>query len=311
MTRLQRVQGALRGEPTDRVPFSVYQHSTVHNRGARQFAAYTLEFHKKYAPDYVKVMYDENYDSPVNYQFATSPDVWGLLEDLDPRHGAFGRQLESLKIIKDAVGPDVPVVQTIYSPFHWGVRLAWRQIIAHYRQDPELVEQGLSVMAKNTIAFGLLALQEAGIDGFLFGAYGCEPSWLSEAEYSQIAMPHDKSVLAALRKASILMVHIHGEHGSYFDLLRNYECDALSWEDRLSGPSLAEARKRTTKCLIGGVDHIKAATRSKEEVLAEAREAVLETGGRGFILAPGCTFGDGVKEDHIMALREAVESPKP
>ncbi|MGA2546597.1 MAG: uroporphyrinogen decarboxylase family protein [Rectinemataceae bacterium] len=310
MTKLQRVRAALRGEPTDRVPFSVYQHSNVHNRGAGQFAEYTLAFHKKYDPDYVKVMYDENYDSPVNFQFAVDPKVWGLLEELDPRQGAFGRQMESLKIIKDSVGPDVPVVQTLYSPFHWGVRLAWRQIMAHYREEPELVERGLAVIAKNIIAFGLLALQEAGIDGFLFGAYGCEPSWLGEAEYGHIAMRHDKSVLAALRKGSILMLHIHGEQGSYFDLLKDYECDALSWEDRLGGPSLAEARKRSAKCLIGGVDHVKAATRSKEEVLAEARDAIRQTGGRGFILAPGCTFGDEVKEDRILALREAAESSR-
>jgi len=307
MKAMQRIQAALAGEPTDRVPFSVYQHSTVQHRGVKEFAAYTLAFQERYRSDYVKVMYDENYDSPVNYQFATDPGVWGQLEDLDPHRGGFGRQLESLKIIRDGVGPDVPVIATVYSPLHWAVRLAWRGLLEHLRQEPELVAQGLATIARNLSAFGRCALQEAGVDGFFFGAYGCEPEWLTQAQYQQAAMPHDRSVLATLREAPMLMLHIHGESGAYFDLLKDYPADALSWEDRLGGPSLAEARRRTGKCLIGGVNHLKAGA-SRAELMAEAEDAIQQTGGRGLILAPGCTFGPEVPAELLLALREAVES---
>ena len=174
MNSQQRVRAALRGEPVDRAPFSVYVHSKVQNRGVREFAEFTLAFHRRFRPDYVKAMYDENYDTPVNFQFATNPSVWGLLEELDPHRGGFGRQLESLKLIRDAVEPDTPVIQTLYSPFHWGVRLAWRTILEHWELEPELVQRGLGVIARNVAAFGRCALEEAGIDGFMFGAYGCE-----------------------------------------------------------------------------------------------------------------------------------------
>jgi uroporphyrinogen decarboxylase len=311
MTPMQRVRAALRGEAVDRVPTSVYMHSTVHDRGAREFAAYTLAFQARYQPDYVKVMCDESYDTPVNYQFATDPGVWGLLEPLDPHRGAFGRQLESLKIIRDRVGPDLPVLATVYSPFHWGVRLAWRALVAHWRQEPKLVEQGLAVIADNLAAFGRCALREAGIDGFFFGAFGCEPSWLSREAYRQLAQPHDLSVIAALREAEMLMLHIHGEGGSYFDLLKDYDVDAISWEDRLGGPTLAEARQRTGKCLIGGVNHVLAATASPAEVRAQALDAIEQTGGRGLILAPGCTLGGDVPAENLLAFRAAAEAAGP
>jgi len=310
MTPLQRVRAALRGEPVDRVPTSVYQHSTVHDRGVQAFAAYTLAFQARHPSDYVKVMWDENYDTPVNHQFATDPGFWGLLEELDPHQGGFGRQLEALRIIRDRVGPDLPVIATLYSPFHWGVRFAWRELLVHWRQEPQRVEQGLGVVAANLAAFGRCALREAGIDGFFFGAFGCDPSWASLETYRQLAMPHDRSVLAALREAEILMLHIHGE-GSYFDLLKDYDVDALSWEDRLGGPSLAEARRRTGKCLIGGVDHVKAATAPRADVLAEAADAIEQTGGRGLILAPGCTPGPGVPAENLLALRAAAEAAGP
>ena len=78
-------------------------------------------------------------------------------------------------------------------------------------------------------------------------------------------MPHDHAVLAALRPGAMLLLHIHGEQASYFDLLKNYDVDALSWKDRLAGPSLAEARRRTGMCLIGGVDHLRAQAASPDE----------------------------------------------
>ena len=84
--------------------------------------------------------------------------------------------------------------------------------------------------------------------------------------------------------------------------------DALSWEDRLAGPPLAEARRRTGKCLIGGVDHRRALTASRDEVRAEALDAIRQTGGRGFILAPGCTLLDPTPEANLRALGEAAKS---
>jgi uroporphyrinogen decarboxylase len=307
----QRVRAALRGEAVDRPPFSVYVHSSVHNRGVKEFADFTIDFHRRFQPDYVKVMYDENYDSPVNFQFATDPSVWGLLEELDPHKGGFGRQLQSLKLIRDAVGPDTPVIQTLYSPFHWGVRLAWKTALDHYKAEPELVQRGLGVIARNLIAFGRCAIEEAGIDGFLFGAYGCEPDWMSADTYAALAAPHDRAVLATLRRSDMLMLHIHGENGSYFDLLKDYDVDALSWEDRLGGPTLTEARRRTDKCLIGGIDHVRAVTATATEVRAEADDAIRQTGGRGFILAPGCTFLPGTPEANLRALAAAVEGYAP
>ena len=309
MNSQQRVRAALRGEAVDRAPFSVYVHSKVHNRGVKEFAEFTLAFHRRFRPDYVKAMYDENYDTPVNFQFATDPSVWDRLEELDPHRGGFGRQLELLKIIRDAVGaghagdPD-PLL---------ALPLGRSAGLAHpsgaLELEPERVQRGLGVIARNVAAFGRCALEEAGIDGFMFAAYGCESSWLSQDGYRALAMPDDRAVIAALlRPGALLMLHIHGERGSYFDLLKDYDVDALSWEDRLAGPSLAEARRRTEKCLIGGVDHLRAVTAGPDEVRAEALDAIRQTGGRGFILAPGCTFPDSTPEANLSAVGEAAKS---
>ncbi len=306
MTKMQRVLATLKKEETDRVPFSAYTHSTVHERTAERFARFTLDYYHSYDPDYVKVMYDENYDTPVNYYFVNTLEVWKHLEGYDPHIGAFGRQLQSLKQIKDTVGPNVPVIQTIFSPFHIAGRLAYRRILEDWKQEPEAVLQGLRTIAANYNRFAECCLTEAGIDGFFFGAFGCEKEWMSESLYREMVMDSDQKVMKTLRKAPILFLHIHGEEEAYFDLLQGYDCDAISWEDRLAGPSLAEAGTLTDKCLVGGIDHYQALHCAPEEIVRQGREAITATGGRGLILAPGCTFFDETPRENILALKQAV-----
>lgn len=305
MTKRERFECALAGGKPDRVPVSIYQHSTVRERGVEDFVAFTLAFHKKFDPDYVKVMYDELYDAPVNYQFAVDSSVWDLLVDLDPHKAAFGRYLEALKRIRAAVDADTPVVATVFAPFHIAVRLAWTRLVHDCRTDRERTMRGLATIARNQAAFVKAARDEAGVDAFFLGCFGCETSWLTREEYREIVSPTDQEVLAAMRPSPVI-VHSHGEKGSYFDLIAAYACDAVSWEDRQAGPALDEARRMTKKCLVGGVDHVSAVKASPDAVRAEALDAVRKTGGKGFILAPGCTFLDGTPEANMLALKEAA-----
>jgi len=62
MTKMERVLAALQKQEVDRVPFSAYMHSTVHHKTVEKFTEFTLDFYRKYNPDYIKVMFDENYE---------------------------------------------------------------------------------------------------------------------------------------------------------------------------------------------------------------------------------------------------------
>ena len=120
--------------------------------------------------------------------------------------------------------------------------------------------------------------------------------------------PSDLAVLEALRQAPLLILHIHGEREVMFDLLAAYPCDVLSWEDRVAGPALAEVRRRDSRCLMGGIDHLAARERPAEELERQGREAIAQAGGLkgGLILAPGCTFPAGTPEPNLRALARAV-----
>ena len=313
MTNRERLACAMRGEKPDRVPVSIYQHSTALDRGVDAFVDYTLRFHTKFEPDYVKVMYDELYDAPVNFQFATDISVWDILDELDPHKAAFGRCLEALKQIRDRTDPDTPVLGTVFSPFHIAVRLAWTRLTEDCRVDEERVIRGLATISHNVTAFVKAAIAETGIDGFLLGGYGGEPGWLTKDEYLRIAAPFDRDVVAAMASAPFSIIHAHGGKDVFIDLFASYECKALSWEDRHGGLDLRGARAITGKCLVGGVDHIAVKDGGPALARSQALEAIAATEGRGFILAPGCTFLPDTQAETMLALKaaalEAAERP--
>lgn len=307
MTKRERVESALSGRNVDRIPYSVYVHSTVHERTVERFTEFTLDFHKTFDPDYVKVMFDWNYETPTAFQFVSRPEQWEEFEVIDPHIGAFGLQIEALKRIKRTVGDETPVIQTIYSPFHFALRIAGRgHLIEQLGARDHRLPNALDVIAKSLVAFIKSAREEAGIDGIFFAAQGCEESWMDEASYESTVSPSDRAVLEEVEDLPIRMLHIHAENHSHFELLRRYPCNALSFEDRVAGPSLKEARRRTDKCLVGGIDHKRAVTASPSDIVEEGREAISQVGGTGLILAPGCTFLPGTPRENMHALSDAV-----
>ncbi len=310
MTPRERLFAAAAGRAVDRVPYALWQHSTVHERTVERFTRYTLDFHEKYRPDLLKVMYDEQYDLPVDRHHLRDARDWRLLEEFEAHTGAFGRQLECLARIRAAVGPQVPVVQTIYSPFHVAHKFAGRRLLEDWQREPEAVGGALGVIAANYRRFAECCLREAGVDGFYFAPIGCEASYMAREQYVPMVRPSDLAVLEKLRQAPLLILHIHGEREVYFDLLADYPCDVLSWEDRVAGPALAQVRRSSSRCLMGGIDHLSGPGSTPEQLVAQGREAISQVGGSkgGFILAPGCTFPAGTPEANLRALARAVQS---
>ena len=92
----------------------------------------------------------------------------------------------------------------------------------------------------------------------------------------------------------------------------NYPVDVLNWHDRLTAPSLQEAREilraaNRRQAIAGGIDEWNMlAQKSREQVLAQARDAVTQAGERGFILAAGCVIPIDTPEGNIKAVVEAV-----
>jgi len=103
------------------------------------------------------------------------------------------------------------------------------------------------------------------------------------------------------------VVHLCGSNLN-FGLAKDFPAQAVSWSIHNQGnPSLVEGRKSSGRAVMGGLGQRASLLYGPPtEVEAEARQAVEETGGRGLLLAPGCSVPSRAKDANLAAMVSAI-----
>jgi uroporphyrinogen decarboxylase len=149
---------------------------------------------------------------------------------------------------------------------------------------------------------------DAGADGIFFALQGCSTTMLSREQYREFGRPYDLIALQGVIDGWLNILHVHGDKDLMFDDVLNYPVQVLSWSDRLAGPSLREARAKTSKCLMGGWHEFGALSNGPvEKIKEEAEDALKQTGGRKFILANGCSVPDETDHQWLAQARSIVD----
>jgi uroporphyrinogen decarboxylase len=236
-----------------------------------------------------------------------SPQEWYGLQRLDPEHGALGAQLRCLELIRDELGEDVPVVQTIFNPLSQAKNLVGKEnLVAHLRVDPVAVRTGLEAITQTTVRF-IEAARMRGIAGIFLAVQHASHELLCEREYEEFGMPFDRRLLDAARGLWLNVLHLHGNR-VMFDLVANYRVQVVNWHDRETPPTLRDGQGRVKGAVLGGLRQWDTMLRgTPDEVRQEAEEALQQTGGRRFILGTGCVTPITAPWANLRAAREAVE----
>jgi uroporphyrinogen decarboxylase len=185
------------------------------------------------------------------------------------------------------------------------------RVVQDLRQSPHLLHRGLATI-RDVVRDYVGVCLEAGATGVFFATRLARYDALTREEYEEFGMAYDLSILEDLAGSSqISMLHVC-KQDLMFDLMVGYPVDVINWADRESGPSLAEARQMTDKALAGGLSVETLLSGTPAEVLHEARDAIAQTKGTGFILAPGCVIEGPTKDANLQAIRRAIaESASP
>jgi uroporphyrinogen decarboxylase len=328
MTKRERVEAALRGDPVDRVPLSFWLHNFVTENSAEGLAGETLRLARVFEWDYLKpqsraqgfaemwgLTYRPSTGRAVPYTVIRAPLLGaadlGRLAPVDPRQGALGEQLAALAMIRAGVGADVPIIWTVFSPlmvmpFLLGGGRAQTLEIA--RTDPRAMEHGLSVIAETLTAYARACL-EAGADGLFYATNVATRDLMSAAECRRFQRPYDLRVLAVARGAPFNLLHVCGS-GVHFDEFADYPVTALSWATVAGNPSLAEGRRRTGRAVVGGLPaKPEIALMTADEVAARARAAIAEMNGRGLLLGPDCSINPDTPEALLHAAGAVAHRP--
>ncbi len=326
MTKRERLQAALLGQPVDRMPVAFWRHFPGDDQREDSLVQVSLDFQRRYDLDFIKLPVSSSYtvtDYGVKHEYRSNIggdrtytecvikniDDWRKIEPLDVRRGAYGWHLESLRRIIEQKEAATPVVVTMFHPLALAFYLAGQETcLVHLRTNPEPVEIALKALAQTSADFARAAVEE-GADGIFLSARFAGYEILSAAEYNRFARPGDLAVLEAAGAGWFNILHVHGHH-PMVQLLADYPAHVLNWHDRTAHPDLAEAAHIFRGALMGGVDQYQTLELGTlDQVKAQVHNAVKQMSGRRLIVAPGCTYPLDVPQANLLAMRQSVETP--
>jgi uroporphyrinogen decarboxylase len=324
MNSRERVYAAIAGEAVDRPPVSVWRHFPEQDQTAQDLADQTVAWQETWGWDFVKFMPPGDYAtidwgavtaftgwSGGNRQ-TTSPAVagveeWASIEPVDVSAGFNGMVLEALRLARERLDPDVPFLQTIFSPLTIAQKMTDGKIVDQLRSHPETIHAALATITAVTRAM-VAASYEAGADGIFFASQLTTRDVMTEEEYRAFGVPYDLEVVAASREAraeGIVFFHTHGDD-PMLNVAAEYPVDILNWHDRLTGPSLREGHGIVGKAVAGGINEQTTLEDSPEAVAEEVRDAVEQMAGRHLLVTPGCVIRYATPEDRIRAIADAA-----
>jgi uroporphyrinogen decarboxylase len=241
-----------------------------------------------------------------------SPEDWQALRPLDVRRGALGEHLAALQLIAEAVGTDVPIIQTLFNPLSIARYVAGENtelVRQTMRERPAALHQALEVITATFEAYAPACL-DAGASGVFFATtVWASYDLLTDAEWDEFARPYDRRVLAAVERAPFNVLHVCASHNMFRQLL-DYPAPVLNWDAYGAGnPSFAEARALTTKALLGGLGQkTTLAQGDPAAVEREVRSTIEATGGRKVLIGPGCSVDPAAPVENLRAARRSVEA---
>ena len=319
----RRLEAVISGAQPDRVPVALWRHWPGDDQDAAALAAAHLRWQQDYDWDLLKVGPASNYSVsdwgvedrweghiegtrettfwPVRY-----PDDWSALQSLDPRRGMLATQIEALSLVRKEVGDEVPILATIFSPLSQAKHLAGQEtMLAQMRSEEDAFRAGLDTITESTLRF-IDAAKTAGISGIFYAVQHARYALLSREEFVKFGRAYDLRVLEAARDLWLNMLHVHS-HGIMFDLVADYPVQMVNWHDRETAVSLRDGLDQIQGAASGGIDQWSMHQESPEQALAEARDALEQTGGQRLMLGTGCVVMVTTPLRNIRALREFAE----
>lgn len=327
MTHYARIEAALANRPTDRTPLSFWWHWANKDRSPRRLAEMAVRLQQRLDMDFVKFSPYGLYsvvdwgvqlnvrggpDTPILAESPIEkPDDWLKIKPVRSDAGEYLIVLEAQRIAIEMLGGHVPFVQTVFSPLTSASKIAGPGKLLRYMQDsPQQLHTALEAITETTRSF-VERVVAGGADGIFFANQWAGVDLLPPELYDEFSKPYDLQMLEPLKgKTWFNIYHLHA-HDINFDSVLDYPVEAFNWHDRDYGPSIAEMRERTDKCLIGGITPSAGGplvVGSTADVDREVADAIQQSGGTGFILGPGEVVDPSAKPENVDQVLKSILS---
>jgi len=322
----ERLRAAIAGRPVDRPPVSLWRHNFLREWSADDLADETLLLYRQFDWDLVKVnprwsylpeVWGNRYQPSDRQRFqrlihavVTEPGDLDTIEPGDRHHPALVEQLDAVEAVVAAVGDEVDVIHTVFSPLAVLGLLVGEvggRTIEFIEANPSGAQKALLAI-RETVADHVEDALARGAAGTFYAPLPWTSLDLCPADfYAQYGRPHDLFLLERMAEAPVRVLHICGDNigAARFD---DYPINVASWDDQGRGnPPMGALAGQSGRAVMAGVPHRRIHRLELDEVAGCVHDAVGELEA-GFILAGGCAVGAEVSVEHLRAVRDVVEA---
>ena len=305
MNKIERVRALLAGRPMDRPAFSFWSSFGKQPASPEKTAEAHLAFFEVYDLDLLKVAKDYDYPIPEGLAGIGTLEDLKRIGPLDLSRTSMGAHLKTVEILAKKLKGKGLFVDTLFNAWKTLKRtLAGEALSRLMAEHPEAVLDALKVINSNLIQYALASLERGAAGIFLSVPASAET--LTGEEYETFMRPFDVGLLKILQgKGECHILHAQGEN-PYLDRMLDYHVQVLSWADLNGGPTIAQARQKTSLTLMAGIDHVNFPNLSVKRVKEQVRAALGQAGDTKFILAPGCALPPYVLPPLIRAVHDAI-----
>jgi uroporphyrinogen decarboxylase len=290
MTGKERVDRALKGQDVDRTPFSFWHHFGLEKLPAERHAQATLDFHRKFHTDLVKVMSD--------YPFPKSAGEWYELKVLN---NPFPEQLRALELIGEGVRGETYFVETIFNPWNVAEKLSSPAEVLRLKQEnPKTLLAALEAIAESEASHARKAVA-AGASGIFLAIANAQDGIMTPEDYARFSEPFDRLILDAVNEAPLNILHLHGDKVYVDRFVKGWQVAAINYSNFGTGKSVAAMRSLYTGVLMTGLDEVNFRKLSEAD-LQKQWEAARTAAGKKFILTPGCSVPNDSTDEELMRL---------
>ncbi len=290
MTSKDRIDRLLKGAMIDRPAFTFWHHFGLEKLPGDRLAAATLEFHRQFRTDLVKVMSDYPYPKPEG-------EWYRLKVETNP----FPEQIRALQLIRDGLAGSAYFIETIFNPYNQAEKLSSKQEVLRLKQEkPQALLDALEAIARSEANHARLAIA-AGAAGIFLAIDNAQESALSREDYVKFCEPFDRMILGAVGTAPLNTLHIHGDKVYLDRFYRGWPARVLNYSVHATGIRVAEVRKHCSGVLMCGLDERNYRQLSDADLMQQGHSAQ-HAAGRRFILSPGCSVPDDCADAELSRL---------
>jgi len=306
MTKRERVLSAIKGELPDRIPFSFWYHFRwLEFPSGEPLAKAELEFYNMYDPDFLKVMHDIPFELPQGINKIDTPVDWYKLDILEEDSLNFSAQLKALDIIIRNLSDDGFIIDTIFNTFSYAEKLTGKRTLEHLKENPKALHYGLEIIARSMANF-VKAMKKLGVSGIYMAVQGANTDIMDETTYREHFLPYDMIIWESSRGFPFNILHLHGNN-LIFNILHTFNPATVTWSNRLTPPTLTEARNLYSGCVAAGLNEEGIIRYTPEYVKKEVLKSIVEAGANKLIIAPGCAIPTETPKENLFAIKEILE----